>query len=142
MQENIFFNTLYKLIKKCKKTKDVPVASILIKEDKILFKSYNTRQKKYKFNNHAEILVIDKAFKKTKKKNLSEFTLYVNLKPCIMCIATLEQTNIKNVYYWLENEKVDYSLIKSNIKFNKVYNISQEELFKKELKNFFKELRG
>ncbi|AKX33673.1 tRNA-specific adenosine deaminase [Spiroplasma litorale] len=142
MEKDIIFENLQKLIKKCNKSKDVPIAAVIIKDRIIKFKGYNTRQKKYIFNNHAEIITINKAFKKTKSKNLSEYTMYVNLKPCIMCIATLEHSNIKKVYYWLENEKCDYSRIKSTITFHKVYNKNQEEFFKQELKKFFKKLRG
>ncbi|WP_094047925.1 deaminase [Spiroplasma corruscae] len=142
MQINKIYNLLNKSIEKCKKSKDVPVVSLLYKDEYNFYLGFNTRQKKYEINNHAEINCINKAFKKTRSKNMSEYKLYVNLKPCLMCITTLEQVNIKEVYYWLENDKIDYSRIRSSIIFSKVYNKRQEEFFRNELQNFFKILRG
>ena len=53
-------NELIKLSKKAIKEDEVPVACVMVKNDKIVSKAYNQREK---FNNplyHAEILCINK----------------------------------------------------------------------------------
>ncbi|WP_338985109.1 nucleoside deaminase [Spiroplasma endosymbiont of Diplazon laetatorius] len=136
------FNTLLREIKKCNKSKDVPVSALLIdSENKIVAKDFNSRQKKFNFTNHAEIMVLNKIYKKTKTKNLSDYELITTLKPCLMCLTVIEQANIKKVSYYLENIKCDYSKFNTNIIFNKIGTKEEKELFEKQLKEFFFNLR-
>ncbi|WP_339020911.1 nucleoside deaminase [Spiroplasma endosymbiont of Atherix ibis] len=138
----LIFNTLFKELKKCTRSKDVPVAALIIdKNNKIIVKCFNSRQKKYNFVNHAEIRVLNKMFKKTKNKNLSDYILVTTLKPCLMCITVIEQSNIKEVLYYLENIKCNYSILETNLNFKKIGNDKQMKIFEKELKNFFLNLR-
>ncbi|AHI52347.1 nucleoside deaminase [Spiroplasma culicicola] len=138
MNESIF-NRLKTEVIKCQKTQDVPVAAILLKEEKIVASGRNIREGKKDISGHAEIKVINKIFKKQKNKNLSEYQMVVTLKPCIMCIGAIEQVNIKNVYYYLENEKCNYNKIDTKINFIKIEN--NGEFFKTEIQQFFKRLR-
>ncbi|ARU90893.1 tRNA-specific adenosine deaminase [Spiroplasma clarkii] len=107
-------------IKKCNKSKDVPVAAILVdKNNKIVAVGKNNRERKKCILGHAEIKVINKIFKKTKSKNLAEYKMYVSLKPCLLCIAAIEQSHITEVHYFLENIKCDYWRFKTKINFLK-----------------------
>ena len=88
-----------KLCDKALKNKDIPVACIIVKGNKIISKAYN---KKYKNNDstaHAEILAIRKACKKLRTTHLEECILYVSLEPCMMCTAAIVQSHIKKVVY-------------------------------------------
>ncbi|AOG59961.1 tRNA-specific adenosine deaminase [Spiroplasma helicoides] len=134
-------DVLKKEIKKCSKSDDVPVAAAIVLDNNVIASSRNSRIKNNDILGHAEIQVINKMIKKTKSKNLSLYSLIVTLKPCLMCIAAIEQCNIKNVYYFLENEKCDYSKYKTNIIFIKE-ELNEDDTFKKTLKDFFKNLRN
>ncbi|AUM62259.1 nucleoside deaminase [Spiroplasma monobiae] len=136
------YYTLLKELKKCKKSKDVPVSALLInQENKIVAKDFNTRQKKYNFTNHAEVGVINKIYKKFRTKNLSEYILVTSLKPCLMCLTIIEEANIKKVFYYLDNLKCNYKKLKTDILFEKFGTINQQKEFNIQLKEFFLKLR-
>ena len=59
---------LKKLALKAKENDEVPISAIIAKKDKIIFSAYNTCHKSNNPLNHAEMIVINNALKKTKKK--------------------------------------------------------------------------
>ena len=61
-----YYNELIKLMDKAEKKNEIPVAAIIVKDDKIIASAYNKRQKKNDVMGHAEILTIKKAEKKPK----------------------------------------------------------------------------
>ena len=128
---NNYIEILKKLNKRSLKNGDVPVSCIIIKNNKIVSKSYN---KKYKNNNpfyHAEIVAIIKAAKKLKTPNLSDCIMITTLQPCKMCKSVIEEAKIKKIYYILDNNKI------CNYK-NELIKIDDEkDYFKKELSDFF-----
>ena len=139
--ENYVLEKIIKEVKKCRKSNDVPVSAILIDENnKIVAIGRNNREQKKCIIVNAEIKVINKMFKKTKSRNLSNYKMFVSLKPCLLCIAAMEQSNIKEVHYFLENIKCDYERYKTEINFIK--EIDQTNVLEKELKLFFKNLRN
>ena len=131
MYEKIF----KKLNEKAKINGDIPVSCIITKNGKIISQSYNQKYSKNNPLGHAEILAILSASKKLKTSNLIECTMYVTLKPCKMCQEIIKESRIKNVYYIIDNKKYN----RSKINFNKIE--CDENYFKNELKNYFKEKR-
>ncbi len=125
-------NILKKLNDKAKKNGDVPVSSLIVYNDKIISKSYNMREYKNNPLYHAEILAIIKASKKLNSWNLSECTIYSTMKPCSMCLEVIKMAKIKNINYFVDNNK----MINYNIKMNKI-DSDQNDYFIKELKDFF-----
>lgn len=137
--EEKYYNLLIDLAKKASKKNEVPVSAIIVKDNKIIAKSYNTRHRKKSVVNHAEILAIEKAAKKLKDWRLDNCDLYVTLKPCSMCESIIKQSRIKKVYYILDkpNEKKEYNkteFIKANIR-------TQEQEYSQYLQAFFKKRR-
>jgi tRNA(adenine34) deaminase len=137
MNDNIY-NELIKLSEKSLKYNDVPVGAVIVKNNKIIAKGFNTREKNNKIINHAEINAICKANKKLKSYFLYDCDLYVTLKPCTMCLNIINSARIKNVYYLIdkpenkkEYSKVNYSLL----------NNEYSEKYRKLLTNFFDKLR-
>ena len=59
---------LKKLALKAKKNNEVPISAIIARKDKIIFSAYNTCHRSNNPLNHAEMIVINNALKKTKKK--------------------------------------------------------------------------
>jgi tRNA(adenine34) deaminase len=126
---------LLKLAKNAFKKGEVPVAAIIVKNNKIISKAHN---KRYRSNNplyHAEIQCIIKASKKLKDWRLDNCDLYVTLKPCHMCEEILKEVRINNVYYLVESNKV------INFKTNFIKIHDDKKTFENLLTNFFKNLR-
>ncbi len=98
-----------RMAKKSLKYDDVPVGSIIVKNNKIISKSYNIKEKKQNITKHAEVIAIEKASKKLKNWHLDGCILYTTLEPCLMCSIIITQSRITKVIYALENsEKINY----------------------------------
>ena len=138
MKDN-YFEILINLAKKASKKDEVPISALLVKDNKIIAKSYNHRERNNNILNHAEIMVLKKASQRLKTWHLDECDLYVTLKPCKMCEAAINQSHIKNVYYLLEKDSIkkEYSktkYIQTNVR---MYNNSYQNI----LSSFFKNKR-
>ena len=117
------------------KKNEVPVGAVIVKDDKIISKGYNTIEKSKDSTNHAEIIAIKKASKKLKNWRLIDCDLYVTLEPCEMCTGAINASRIKNVYY-LTSRKEKFV---QQTKFNKM--TFEEKEYLNLLQNFFKEKR-
>ena len=91
--------------KKALKKDEVPVGAIVVLDDKIIARGYNTRQHSHDATNHAEIIAIKKACKKIKDFRLNNAVMYVTLEPCIMCLGAILNSRIKTVYFGAKNNK-------------------------------------
>ncbi len=126
-----YIKELKKLVKKACVRGEVPVAAIIVKDNKIIAKAYNKKESLKNPLMHAEIMAISKACKKIKDWRLDNCTMYVTLKPCNMCSSIIEESRIKDVFYILDkneikNNKVKYHKCSQNV-----------EEFKKILTTFF-----
>ncbi len=118
---------------------DVPISSIIVKNNKIIAKAYNKRVKNIDPFAHAEILCIKKAAKKLGTYNLSDCELYSLLYPCSMCREVIKEAKIKKVYYILDNDKI----INRKVKYIKMNNIDSNNYKKisQKISDFFKNKR-
>lgn len=125
-----------KLAKKAAKHQDVPVSALIVKNNEIIAKAFNTKEKTNNVCNHAEVLVITKASRKLKDWRLNDCDLYVTLKPCSICENIIKQSRIRNVYYLLNkpNNKKEYN----KTKFAEANNSMQKEKYSQYLSDFFK----
>ena len=88
---------------------EVPVGAVIVKDDKIISKAFNTREKDQIATHHAEIIAIEKACKKLKSWRLENCEMYVTMEPCMMCSGAIEQSRIKKIVYGIKNENYCYS---------------------------------
>ncbi|MEG0026521.1 MAG: nucleoside deaminase [Bacilli bacterium] len=119
MNETIF-NELYKLSMCAFKHGEIPVSAVIVKNNIIIAKGYNKRNTSNNPLDHAEIIAIKKACKKSNNWRLNGCDLYVTLKPCSMCSEVIKECRINNVYYLLDNEKCN-NLITNFIKVDHSY---------------------
>ena len=117
---------------------DVPIGAVIVKNNKIIAKAHNTREKKHDITGHAEINVIKKAAKKLGRWNLSDCLLYVTLAPCSMCKEVIKQSRIRKTFFILD--KPCYKKEFSNSEFLK-FNYQNEQMYAAVLSAFFKEKR-
>ena len=85
--------------KKAYKKNEVPVGAIIVRNDKIISKAYNNRERTQNALHHAEILAINKACKRLKSFRLDDCEMYVTLEPCPMCSGAIINARLKKVYY-------------------------------------------
>lgn len=137
MNNNIYEEIIH-LAKKSLKYNDVPVGAVIVKNNKIISKGFNKREKNKLTINHAEIVAITKANKKLHSYFLYDCDLYVTLKPCEMCEKVINNARIKNVYYLLDKPNFKKEYKKTNI----IYQQSDfEKVYRKMIQNFFNKLR-
>lgn len=90
---------------KASRNNDVPVGAVIVKNQKVIAKAHNKREKKRNAIFHAEILAINKACKKLNSWRLNGCTMYVTLEPCEMCMAAIKQSRIDNILYGTKSTK-------------------------------------
>ncbi len=117
---------------------EIPVAAIIVKDEKIIAKAYNCKEAKNDSTKHAEIIAIQKASKKLNNWRLNKCLLFVNLEPCLMCMGAIVESRIKRVICGTKNDKYHSLILKiaedNNIKIE--YNVLEKECSDK-LKRFF-----
>ena len=79
---------------------EVPIGAVILNKDgKIIARAYNQVEKKETQLAHAELQVLHKATKKMKRWRLNDFTLYVTLQPCMMCMGAAILSRISRIVY-------------------------------------------
>ena len=120
------------------KNNEVPVGAVIVKNNKIIAKAYNRREKTKNVINHAEIIAVTKACKKTKNWRLDDCEIYITMEPCMMCSGAIQQSRIKKIIYGVKNEKYGYS---SNLKNIEIISQVCENECKNLVQSFFKKRR-
>lgn len=133
-----YYDILYKLATKAYNKNEMPVSAILVRNNKIIAKAYNRKNINNNPLYHAEILCLQRAYKKLKRWNLNDCTLYVSLEPCNMCKMLIEESRIDQVYYLLNKGKNSNKYAKT--KYEQMY-VVDDEKFKKLINKFFENLR-
>ena len=134
MNQEIIIIELNKLLNKAIKNNEVPVAALIVYNNKIIAKSYNKVEKYNSVLNHAEINVIKKANKKLNNWRLDDCELYVTLEPCEMCKSIIKKSRIKKIFYYSKQNNY-----KTESDPNYIY--TENKLFSILLSNFFKNRR-
>lgn len=142
MKMKEYMQLAYNEALKAYKKGDVPIGAIIIKNNKVIAKSYNKKEKNNNAILHAELDVINKACKRLKTWHLEECILYTTLEPCLMCMGAIVQSRINEIYYATKNNNFgEINIIK---KYNKQIKINSGLLEKESselLKKFFQEKR-
>ena len=84
---------------------EIPIGCVIVKDNKVISRGHNLRERKNDVTSHAEIEAIRKAEKKLNDWQLIDCDLYVTIEPCLMCMGAICQARIRNVYYGSEDPK-------------------------------------
>jgi tRNA(adenine34) deaminase len=133
-----YMKIAFKLAKKALKYNEVPVGAIIVKNNKIIAKAYNKKEKTHDVTKHAEIIAISKACRKLKNWRLENCEMYVTMEPCMMCSGAIEQSRLKKIVYGVKNE--NYGCI-HNLKNIEIISQVCENECKKLVQSFFKKRR-
>ena len=94
---------------------EVPVGAVIVKDDNVIAKAYNTKEKNKCSLEHAELSVIKLACGKLDNWRLIGTTIYVTLEPCPMCASAIKQSRINRVVYLLDNNDINTSKIVNEV---------------------------
>src|SRR4030066_2391646 len=97
-------NELYNLAVLAKTNGDLPISSLLLNNNKIIGKGYNTVVRDSDICGHAEINALKDAISKTglnafMKLERRKLKIISTLEPCEMCKGVLLHYNIRNVHF-------------------------------------------
>jgi len=123
---------------------EVPVGAVIVKDGKIIAKSFNLKDSKNSVTKHAELIAIEKVSKKINNWRLSDCTMYVTLQPCPMCASAINQARLFKIVYGASANSVESSEI-----FNKIFSdsntIIEKDVLSEDcsliLKKFFSNIR-
>ena len=145
---NQYMKEAYKEARKAYKEDEVPVGCVIVKDDKIVARAHNRKEKKNCAIFHAEIECINKATRKLDNWNLKGCDLYVTLEPCMMCTGAIVNSRIDRIFFGCKDPKG--GALVSNIRFKRIRNLNHypeikggidEEECSKILKEFFRSKR-
>ena len=106
---------------------EAPFGSLIVRQGKIIAKSTNANEKMRDVTSHAEIMVMRKAQKKLKSKDLRTCEIYSNCEPCPMCSFMMRELHFKRVVYGVRSP---------NMGGQSKWNILQDKVLSK-IKPFF-----
>lgn len=78
---------------------DVPVGAVVVIEERVVARGWNTREARRDFLGHAEVTALRKACRKYGDWRLDGSTVYVSLEPCPMCVGSMLQARVARVVY-------------------------------------------
>lgn len=84
--------------KKALLIKEVPVGAIIVRNNEIIARAYNLKEKLKDPTAHAEILAIKRACEYLNNWRLTSCEMYVTLEPCAMCASAIAQARISRLY--------------------------------------------
>ena len=143
-KEKKYIEIAIKEAEKSYKKGEIPVGAVIVKNNKIISKAHNKKEKLKNPTKHAEIIAIEKACKKEKNWRLNDCTIYITMEPCLMCCGAIIQSRIKKIVYCVDNNNFGYTKkIKEILNSEKIIieKIDQNDQIKNMLKEFFKKKR-
>ena len=78
---------------------EVPIGCVIVKNNQIITRAHNQRDKSNNPLGHAETLAIKTASEVLNDWQLVDTELYVTIEPCLMCAGAIIQSRIPKVIY-------------------------------------------
>jgi tRNA(adenine34) deaminase len=146
--DDYWMKKAWQLALKAEAIGEVPIGSIIVKDDKIIGRGFNQRESRNDPSAHAEMIAIRQASRKLNAWRLLGTTLYVTLEPCPMCMGAILLARIDRVVFGCFDPKAGAAGSLYNLaddpRFNHRVELSSG-VMKQEcseiLSNFFRKLR-
>ena len=94
-----------KLAEKAFTQNEIPVGSIIVKENRIIGRGYNQKERLTDPTAHAEIISISAASSTINDWRLNGTTLYVSKEPCSMCAGAIINSRISRLVFGAYDNK-------------------------------------
>ncbi|MGB3368152.1 MAG: tRNA adenosine(34) deaminase TadA [Acidaminobacteraceae bacterium] len=143
-----FMREAYKEALKAYIEGEVPIGSVVVKDNLVIGRGYNQREFSDDPTDHAEIKAIKKATSTIGDWRLTGCELYVTIEPCMMCCGAIYQSRIEKLIYGSMDHKM--GMVDSGGKLLQIDNLNHKvevisgilhEKCKQLMKNFFLEIR-
>jgi tRNA(adenine34) deaminase len=85
---------------------EVPIGAIIVKEQQVLGRGYNQRERLNDPTAHAEILAITAAANTLSDWRLDDCVLYITKEPCPMCAGAIVISRLKMVVFGCYDEEM------------------------------------
>lgn len=127
---------------------EVPIGAIIVKENKIIGRGFNSVIRDSSVLAHAELNAITDASKNIQNYRLTNCDMYVTVEPCYMCCMALVHARIANLYFDTKQPKTG-AVESTDVFFDKLsHNHKVKHLFlgeitdsKQLITNFFRDRR-
>jgi tRNA(adenine34) deaminase len=142
MFDNDFMKHAIKMAEKAFSLDEIPVGAVVVdpKDNKIIAKAHNLVESNKNPTSHAEMLVLQKAYKLSGSKYLNGLDLYVTLQPCPMCLQAIIYSKIRRVYFGAYDHSLPILPLNNNHHLE-IYGGIEEKKCKDLLDNFFAKKR-
>jgi len=97
--EDRFMRMALEEARKAYKIGEVPVGAIITKDDVVIGRGHNLREKNGDALAHAELIAIKGACENVQGWRLTGCTMYVTIEPCPMCAGAIIQSRIDKVVF-------------------------------------------
>ncbi|WEV45004.1 tRNA adenosine(34) deaminase TadA [Streptococcaceae bacterium ESL0687] len=84
---------------------EVPIGAVIVKEGKVIARSFNQRELQQKAVDHAEVCAINLANEFIGNWRLTDCAMFVTIEPCVMCAGAIGMARIPQVYFGATNQK-------------------------------------
>ncbi|HZJ57999.1 MAG TPA: tRNA adenosine(34) deaminase TadA [Clostridia bacterium] len=84
---------------------EVPVGAVIVRNNKIIARGHNLREKDQNPVLHAEIIAIQKAALEVKSWRLTGCEIYVTIEPCPMCAGAMVQGRLERLVFGAKDPK-------------------------------------
>ena len=115
IMDEIFMKEALEEAKKAYFEEEVPIGCVIVKDNQIIARAHNQKEKFNCSTKHAEIIAIEEACYQLKTWHLDDCTIYVTVEPCVMCVGAIIQSHMHTIVYGTENEKFGAIVSKYNI---------------------------
>ena len=117
MKNDIYFmNQALKEAYKAYYNDEVPIGAVIVKNNEIIARGYNKKEKTNMITRHAEIVSIEKACQKIKNWRLNDCIIYITMFPCPMCASAINQARISKIVYGTIPNNFEKSIVDNILK--------------------------
>ena len=108
IQYEIWMSEAIRLAQTAYENDEIPVGAIVVKDNRIIGRGYNQREKLNDPTAHAEVLAITAAANTLGDWRLTDCTIIVTKEPCAMCAGAIINSRIKQVIFGCYDEERGY----------------------------------
>lgn len=99
MDDQYYMEQALALAEQAKQAGEVPVGALIVLDNEIIARGYNSPIGSHDPSAHAEIVALRKAAALIGNYRLLNTTLYVTLEPCLMCSGAMVHARIKRLVF-------------------------------------------
>jgi tRNA(adenine34) deaminase len=88
---------------------DVPIGAVVTRDDEVLARAANARERERDPTAHAEVRALRSAAQRLSTWRLEDCTLYVTLEPCAMCAGALVLARVERLVFGAKDDKAGFA---------------------------------